>query len=157
MTALAWTDALALNQPAMDDTHREFVDALNAVDAARGQGLASVQQALQGLTGHCQSHFGQEDRWMAELGFDPATCHPAQHRQILEVLHEVTRRLAREGDAALGLVDALVPALAEWFPMHAQSMDAGLAQVMAERGCAPARPVAEGGLCAEAASGPGSP
>jgi hemerythrin len=138
MTALTWTDALALNQPCMDDTHREFVDALNAVDAARGQGLVAAQQALQGLIEHSQAHFGQEDRWMAELGFDPATCHPAQHRQVLEVLLEVRRRLQHEGDAALGLVDVLVPALAEWFPVHAQTMDAGLAQVMAERGYAPA-------------------
>jgi hemerythrin len=137
MTALTWTDALALNQPCMDDTHRAFVDALDAVDAARGCGLAAVQQALQGLIEHSLSHFGQEDRWMAELGFDPATCHPAQHRQILEVLHEVMRRLQHEGEAALGLVDSLVPALAEWFPMHAQSMDGGLAQVMAERGYVP--------------------
>ncbi len=137
MTALAWTDALALNQPCMDDTHREFVDALNAVDAARGQGLAAALVALQGLIAHSEAHFGQEDRWMAELGFDPATCHPAQHRQIIEVLHEVQRRLQREGEAALGLIDAMVPALAEWFPMHAQSMDAGLALVMAERGYAP--------------------
>ena len=137
MTALAWTDALALNQPTLDDTHREFVDALNAVDAARGQGLAAAQQALQGLVEHSEAHFGQEDRWMAELGFDPATCHPAQHRQILEVLHEVMRRLQAEGDAALGLIDAMVPALAEWFPMHAQTLDAGLVQVMAERGYEP--------------------
>ena len=74
---------------------------------------------------------------MAELGFDPATCHPAQHRQILEVLHEVRRRLQAEGEAALGLIDAMVPALAEWFPMHAQTMDAGLVQAMAERGYEP--------------------
>jgi len=137
MTALAWTDALALNQPTLDDTHREFVDALNAVDAARGQGLAAAQHALQGLIEHSEAHFGQEDRWMAELGFDPATCHPAQHRQILEVLHEVMRRLQAEGEAALGLIDAMVPALAEWFPMHAQTMDAGLVQAMAERGHEP--------------------
>ncbi len=113
MTALAWTDALALKQPTLDDTHREFVAALNAVDAARGQGLSAALAALQGLIAHSEAHFGQEDRWMAELGFDPQTCHPAQHRQILEVLHEVNRRLQRDGEAALGLVDAMVPALAE--------------------------------------------
>jgi len=74
---------------------------------------------------------------MAELGFDPATCHPARHRQILEVLHEVMRRLQYEGEAALGLIDAMVPALAEWFPLHTQSLDAGLALAMAERGFEP--------------------
>lgn len=137
MGALAWSDALALQHPALDHLHREFVDALDAVDAARGQGLAAVLAALQGLIVHCEAHFGQEERWMAELGFDPASCHPAQHRQIIEVLHEVRRRLQVQGEAAMGLVDALVPALAEWFPAHAQGPDAALVQAMAERGCAP--------------------
>lgn len=140
MTALAWSDALALGQPQMDDTHRGFVDALNAVGAA--EGLAAARQALQGLIAHSRSHFDQEERWMAELGFETPNCHAQQHQQILEVLLEVQRRLADEGEAeaeaAMGLVGALVPALAEWFPMHAQAADAGLALVMAERGYEPA-------------------
>ncbi len=138
--ALAWSDALALNQPQMDDTHREFVDALNAVAAA--QGLDAAVRSLQRLIAHSEAHFGQEERWMAELGFEAPNCHAQQHEQILEVLREVLRevqrRLASAGEAALGLVTALVPALAEWFPMHAQAADAGLALVMAERGYAPA-------------------
>ena len=34
MPNLEWSDALALDLPAMDDTHREFVDLLAAVNAA---------------------------------------------------------------------------------------------------------------------------
>ena len=36
---LEWTDALALDQNTMDDTHREFVDLLNRVAAAPAEGL----------------------------------------------------------------------------------------------------------------------
>jgi hemerythrin len=138
MTALTWSEALALQQPRMDDTHREFVDCLNALQAARpGGGLEAAQAAVDALLAHTEAHFAQEDDWMARLGFEPDSCHPLQHRQVLEVVREVQRRLGAEGEAALDYVDNLVPALAEWFPMHARSMDAALAQVMAERGFDP--------------------
>ena len=34
MAALEWSDALALDLPLMDDTHREFVDLLAQVEQA---------------------------------------------------------------------------------------------------------------------------
>ena len=42
------------------------------------------------------------------------------------------------GDARLGRM--LAEALAEWFPQHAQSMDAVLALYMHEKGYVPAQP-----------------
>ncbi|MBA4178524.1 MAG: hypothetical protein C0505_18485 [Leptothrix sp. (in: Bacteria)] len=92
MAALTWSDGLALQQPRMDRTHREFVDLLAAVEARRDAPAA-----------------------------------------------------------------ALVPALAEWFPIHAGSMDAGLAQAMQDCGFDPEtgemdKPSAE----AEPATGCGS-
>ena len=51
-------------------------------------------------------------------------------------MHEVRRRLHAQGDVRV--VRSLVPALAQWFPIHAGSMDAGLAEVMIARGFDPA-------------------
>lgn len=136
MTALLWTEALALQQPRMDDTHQEFVKLLNAVDAARAADLDVLRSALDAFVAHTESHFAQEDAWLARLGFAADSCHGLQHRQVLEVVHEVQRRLAADA-AEARLVDELVPALAQWFPVHAQTMDAGLAHAMAEFGFDP--------------------
>jgi hemerythrin len=73
---------------------------------------------------------------MATIGFAPTNCHATQHAQVLQLLHEVQRRVRDDGNVALA--GQLVPALAEWFVPHARNMDGGLAQVMAATGFDPA-------------------
>lgn len=135
MAALTWNEALALQQPRMDHTHREFVDLLNAVESALDDGAMALEPALLRFVQHTEAHFAQEDEWMRRVGFAAQNCHSLQHGQVLELVREVHRRLRDEAD--VDVVRALVPALAEWFPMHAQSMDAGLAQTMHEAGFDP--------------------
>jgi hemerythrin-like metal-binding protein len=135
---LNWTDALALHQPLMDDTHREFVGLLAEVEAAVDQpdATSAVSDSLARFVAHTEAHFAQEDAWMARIGFAPTNCHATQHAQVLQLLREVQRRLHDDGN--LALVGQLVPALAEWFVPHAQNMDGGLAQVMQATGFDPA-------------------
>jgi hemerythrin-like metal-binding protein len=144
MAAITWTETLALQQPRMDTTHREFVDLLNTVEQALNGDVEGLKAALDVFADHTVAHFAQEDDWMARIGFAPENCHGFQHQQVLEVVREVQRRLHDEGNVAL--VRELVPGLAQWFPIHAQSMDAALALTMQERGFDPdtgevARPI----------------
>lgn len=135
MAALTWNEALALQQPRMDHTHREFVELLAAVEAALDGEAAALARALERFVQHTEAHFAQEDDWMQRVGFAAQNCHGLQHAQVLELVHEVHRRLRDEAD--VDVVRALVPALAEWFPVHAQSMDAGLVLAMREAGFDP--------------------
>lgn len=135
MAAITWTETLALQQPQMDTTHREFVDLLNGVEVALAGNVEALQAALDVFVDHTVAHFAQEDAWMARLGFAGENCHGLQHQQVLEVVKEVQRRLHEEGN--VGLVRELVPGLAQWFPIHAQSMDAALAMTMQEQGFDP--------------------
>ena len=121
MAQLEWSDALALDLPLMDDTHREFVDLLAAVDRADDAQLLSTWHALVEHTDH---HFAQEDAWMASTRFASGTCHSLQHRVVLQVMREGVVR-AQQGD--LQVLRVMASELALWFPQHAQSMDAALA------------------------------
>jgi hemerythrin-like metal-binding protein len=136
MPVLTWSDALALQQPLMDDTHREFVAMLAELEAAAEATPAEMLARLDRFVEHTETHFGQEDRWMARIGFSPENCHARQHAEVLQLLREVQRRVRDE--AQLGLVARVVPALAEWFVPHARNMDGGLAQVMVATGFDPA-------------------
>jgi hemerythrin-like metal-binding protein len=121
MSTLEWSLALAVELPAMDDTHREFVQLLAAVEAADD---ATLQSAWRTLTTHTEAHFGQEDRWMRGTGFSSSNCHTTQHQVVLQVMREGVRR------GELGQPDVIremAHELAGWFPQHAQSMDAALA------------------------------
>jgi len=122
MHALEWSDALSLDLPLMDDTHREFVDLLGVVSRATDD---AVIAAWRTLVEHTQVHFDQEDRWMRETRFAAGNCHSQQHQQVLDVMREGLQR-AEGGD--IELLRLMAGELAQWFPQHAQSMDAGLAQ-----------------------------
>lgn len=118
---LEWSEALQLELPQMDDTHREFVDLLAVVQAADDAALLAHWDRL---VAHTVEHFGQEDRWMRETGYANGNCHAVQHQVVLQVMREgATRAAAGE----LPLLRLIAGELAQWFPQHAQSMDAGLA------------------------------
>jgi hemerythrin-like metal-binding protein len=121
MHLLQWSDALSLDLPLMDDTHREFVDLLACVAQADDNALLP---AWDQLISHTQDHFDREDRWMAETRFSSTHCHTTQHKVVLQVMREGARR-GLGGD--LALVRQMASELAHWFPQHAQSMDAALA------------------------------
>lgn len=131
MATLEWSDALALQVPRMDATHREFVDLLAAVEAAPDAQLAALWQAL---IAHTEAHFGQEDRWMQATGFAPDNCHATQHKVVLEIMREGAKKVAA-GDASA--VRGMTPELASWFSYHAQTMDAALAHHMHSLGFDP--------------------
>ena len=131
MATLEWNDSLALNVPAMDETHKEFVDLLSAVESAADEELVPLWQAL--IT-HTEAHFGQEDRWMESTGFSVGNCHSTQHKVVLEIMREGGKKAAT-GDYTM--VRGMTPELASWFSYHAQTMDAALAQHMQSLGFDP--------------------
>lgn len=119
--SLAWSDALLLDLPLMDDTHREFVDLLAAVERAPD---ADLLRAWLRLIVHIEAHFGQEDRWMRSTRYGVANCHSMQHRVVLDAMREGA---ARGAAGALPLMRQMAAELGSWFIQHAQSMDAALA------------------------------
>lgn len=121
MNQLEWSDALSLDLPLMDDTHREFVDLLAVVASAADDTLL---QHWQVLVDHTDDHFGREDRWMQDTRFSSSNCHTMQHKVVLQVMREGAVQGAA-GD--LAVVRQMASELAIWFPQHAQSMDAALA------------------------------
>ncbi len=146
MATLEWSADLEMNLPAMDDTHREFVDLLAAVESAPDDQLLALWQ---GLITHTEGHFGQEDRWMVSTGFTVGNCHATQHKVVLDIMREGAKR-CEAGD--ISMIRGMTPELAAWFSYHAQTMDAALAQHMQSVGFDPAT-----GMVAHAQSLPQEP
>ena len=111
--------AYAVGVPSIDALHVEFEERLDALK--RGD---DAEIALAALQDHLQRHFAHEETLMEAAGFPMAACHAREHASVVEVVAEV-RRLLAAGDAAP--LARLAPAMAEWFAVHASSMDAALA------------------------------
>jgi hemerythrin-like metal-binding protein len=128
MPLIEWSENLMLGQSVMDGTHREFVELLNRLGAAaEGDLLARLNEFI----AHTEAHFGQEEAWMEAMQFPPLACHRTEHEGVLEIMREVRKRIAG-GEPRYGQV--LAKAIAEWFPLHAQSMDTVLALFIRQAG-----------------------
>jgi hemerythrin len=125
---LTWSDALLLGYGPMDDTHREFVGCVQALQRASD---AELPAALAAFAAHAERHFGKEDAWMRSTGFPPADCHIDQHAAVLQSVHDVQQALADGADPSLAR--ELTQALVDWFPGHADYLDAALSQWMVKR------------------------
>lgn len=132
MPSLLWSDALVLDLPLMDDTHREFVELLARVEEAPDATLLDTWQAL---IDHTDDHFGREDEWMKNTRFASSNCHSMQHEVVLKVMRE---GLASGQSGNLATVRQMASELGIWFPQHAQSMDAALALHLRRVGYDPA-------------------
>ena len=121
---LHWTEELQLNDERMDKTHEEFVAMLADL---RSLPFRDQLPLYRELIRHTEEHFAQEERWMVTIGFTADNCHASQHNGILDTMRQVETHFL-QGD--MEIIDRMAAALAEWFPMHAASMDAGLAQHM---------------------------
>ncbi|SNS60068.1 hemerythrin [Noviherbaspirillum humi] len=123
-----WSDALLLGYGPMDDTHREFVETVLAMQSASDDGFAA---ALDAFIEHAERHFSEEADWMRSTGFPATDCHIDEHNAVLKSLYEVKEHLAKGGNPEAGR--RLTAELMRWFPGHADYMDASLAQWMVKK------------------------
>ena len=121
-TLMPWTDSLHTGDARMDETHQEFVAMINQILATPEDQQLPLYKAF---LNHTVEHFAQEERWMLATGFSADNCHASHHATILETMHAVTEHF-EQGDTEI--ITRMAQAMAEWFPGHAVSMDAGLAQ-----------------------------
>lgn len=125
---IGWSEALVTGDVAFDDTHREFVELIEALDRADESEMAAAVDAA--IT-HTQAHFRRETTLMQMHDFPPIHCHDTEHAQVLEVMLAVRDKVAN-GEHAYGRV--LASALMEWLHVHVPTMDTVLALWLRERG-----------------------
>jgi hemerythrin len=121
-----WRKEFELGNERMDGTHREFVA---LVDGLLTAGDAELPALFDEFIIHTEAHFAEESKAMHACGFPPIHCHEGEHARVLEVARDVQRQVAA-GDVELGRV--LARELPGWFAVHAATMDAGLAQWLAQ-------------------------
>jgi len=127
-STMVWHDGHLLGFAPMDSSHREFVGCVAALQTAADDALAD---RLGDFENHAMAHFAEEEQWMAVTAFPAADCHRDEHSAVLASVKEV-RQILRQG-GRLAVARELAQALADWFPGHADYMDAALSHWMSRR------------------------
>ncbi len=122
-----WSDRYLLGYNPIDDTHREFVDCVDALLRASDDQVAA---ALEAFARHAEAHFAQEDGWMTEGEFPARDCHIDEHAKVMASVREV-QELVAQGNHEIAR--ELAHALIDWFPGHADYMDSALAAWLVKR------------------------
>jgi hemerythrin len=122
-----WNDSLLLGFSALDQTHKEFVDRVSALQAASDE---EIPLRLAAVAEHLKVHFGQEDEWMVQTEFPPRDCHMDEHAAVLESMRQV-QQLVAAGN--LHEARRLAAALADWFPRHTTHLDSALSHWMSKK------------------------
>ena len=121
--AFEWDDDFKLGHTQMDEVHEEFVEIVNAMMVCADDALLFH---LRRFEVHARDHFDQERHWMNASGFPAAECHLAEHDAVMRSVAEVMDGVRLGGSPAE--IRRLAGALADWFPAHADYLDAALAQ-----------------------------
>ena len=122
-----WTDAYLLGYQPMDNTHREFVEVVNAMINADDTAFAAC---LDAFAVHAERHFEEERVWMDKTDCPAKDCHNDEHAAVMKSVREVMAVVAK-GDVEEGR--RLAAELQRWFPGHADYLDASLAQWMVKK------------------------
>jgi hemerythrin len=129
VTAITWQESFTLGFAAMDATHLEFVDCVAALQTASD---AELEASLAAFEEHAVRHFAEEQQWMESSAFPATECHVDEHMKVLASVREV-QDILRATPERRQVVRDLAQALADWFPGHADYMDASLSHWLSQR------------------------
>jgi hemerythrin-like metal-binding protein len=111
-----------LGMAELDDTHREFIAQVAALNEASS---AEFPALFQTLVAHTREHFIAEGKLMRESKYRGLPEHEGEHHRVLGEMQQLNRSLKR---GHLPLVRAYVKeGLMDWFDTHVAMMDAALA------------------------------
>jgi len=115
-------ERLLIDNPVIDQIHREFVDLINRLDRAADQDLPALfDRFLQ----HTREHFDTEQRLMEASRFPAIGRHWSEHQRVLTEMAEFAKRLkARPANPDRNYLHERLP---RWFEEHVLEMDRILA------------------------------
>jgi hemerythrin len=120
---------LQLGLAGMDDTHREFIELLNSLNACSGSDFPAL---FNQLVEHTEAHFEMEKALMLESGFPAREEHVGDHQRILGQLVKFRERV-NAGKSSMMARAYVREQLPGWFTTHLITMDSALSAHLAKQ------------------------
>ena len=123
---MPWDERYRLGVPDMDATHREFVEAADALLAASD---TTFPEMFARMREHTRAHFEHEGKLMKTCRFPAIGEHHSEHLRVLGELAHFARGVAA---GRTGMARNYVRSLPDWFNTHLCTMDSALAACLKE-------------------------
>jgi hemerythrin len=122
--AKEWTDDLTVGVAKIDDQHREFIAALNALLEAmsKGKGREEISGLLQFVEGYVDRHFKLEEEYMRRFMYPEYRAHKAIHDGFIMALAEIQKEFGEKGEA-IKLVIKVEKQMLDWLFNHIKETD----------------------------------
>ena len=120
MSLLEWDESFSVNDPAMDDQHRQWLVILNGLhDRIEGGGKSGATGGeivtLKAMMEYARNHFLAEERHMRKIGFPETVAHIKAHNECYGRIS--THLLTAESGGRVATAE-LLDFLKEWLMDH---------------------------------------
>ncbi len=119
---VVWTDVLSVNDPEIDQQHRQLIDIINSLHAAMVAGKA--KQVIGDLTDRWMEytvrHFQYEEKRMAACGYPDLENHRRQHAKMAQRVRDIKEK-ANSGQGLVELEARKI--LKAWLTEHIKGSD----------------------------------
>jgi hemerythrin-like metal-binding protein len=122
MSEIAWTDALDIGLPLVNEQHKELIALSNSLIQAmiNGMGRDVLAELFRELRDYTSYHFDAEEKYMEKIHYPELDHQKAAHRKLKDEVDEFsTRLLGGQGVAPTEALDFIN----DWIIKHILEMD----------------------------------
>lgn len=122
MAAVEWDESYSVQIEEIDDQHKRLVGMLSDLSEGleAGKGSEVLGPILSGLIDYTKYHFGTEEKYFAEFGYEGAAEHTRQHQAFVDKVTTFQEQFA-QGKALISVQILLF--LTEWVMDHIKGSD----------------------------------
>jgi hemerythrin len=122
--SIRWTDDLAVGISEIDNQHKELFQRINVLFEAcnQGKGRTEISSTIAFLEDYVGTHFGTEERKMAQTRFPGRIAHVEQHTLFRKNLTAIKRQLEEEGPG-IHVIILTNHMVVDWLRNHIRTLD----------------------------------
>ena len=120
-----WDEGLTVNNPVLDDQHKQFIKLVNDLDevtSGRGDITSAVMQAVKFLEDYADKHFTYEESYFMSHDFPEAREHIELHRAFMRTIEGMKTELKMVG-SNMKLANDISRFTGDWIVAHVRGTD----------------------------------
>ena len=133
MALITWSNMLSTGVSEQDNQHKKLIDLINQLNEAMlaGKGNEVLGKVLSELVNYTVTHFGYEEKLMAQHSYEDTPAHKAEHAKFVQTAGDLKKKFD-SGKAVI--TTEIMNFLRDWLTTHIMKTDKRLGQALNKAG-----------------------